>query len=64
MISWGIPYSGIINALDEYSFIIFFSILTLTSLTSQNTHIFTLVRNGPLSWMASEMFYVLRFYKK
>lgn len=24
MISWGIPCSGIINALDKYSFIIFF----------------------------------------
>lgn len=64
MISWGIPCSGIINALDKYSFIIFFSILTLSSPTSQNTHVFTLVRNGSLSWMASEMFYFLRFYKK
>lgn len=64
MISWGIRCSGITNALDKYYFITFFSVLTLFSPTSQNTHVFTLVRNGPLSWMASEMFSFLIFRKK
>lgn len=38
--------------------------LNLFSSPSQNIHVFTLTRNGPLFWMASEIFYFLRFYKK